>query len=219
VSEMRTEEEQIDAIKNWWKENGRSTVVGVVIAAVAVFGWKGWQDFERETAEAASVLYQTLVQQSQVQPGQVLSPERRKSASYIASQLKADYDGSSYAQYASLWLAKHAVDQGLLDQARAELEWLLTQDTEEAVGQVARLRLAQIMLVSGEAQEAFGRLGEEPVSGFEAAFYELKGDLLLALGRADKARAAYTAGASANDADARPVVAMKLDDLAAQGAN
>jgi predicted negative regulator of RcsB-dependent stress response len=219
VSEMRTEEEQIDAIKNWWKDNGRSTVIGVVIAAAAVFGWKGWQDFERETAEAASVLYQTLVQQSQVQPGQVLSPERRKSASYIANQLKADYDGSNYAQYASLWLAKHAVDQGLLDQARTELEWLLTQDTPKAIGQIARFRLAQIMLVSGQAQEALGQLGEKPESGFEAAYHELRGDLLLALGRADEARAAYMAGVSANDANARPVVAMKLDDLAAQGVN
>lgn len=219
MSEMRTEEEQIDAIKHWWKENGRSTVIGVVIAAVAVFGWRGWQDFERETAEAASVLYQTLVQQSQVQPGEALSEERRKSTAYIANQLKTDYKDSSYSQYASLWLAKHAVDQGLLDQARTELEWLLTQKTEKVIDQIARLRLAQLMLVSGQAEEALGRLGVTPEVGFEAAYYEIKGDLLLALSRINEARAAYAAGVAANGDNARPVIAMKLDDLAAQSIN
>ena len=219
MSEMRTEEEQIDAIKNWWKENGRSTVIGVVIAAAAVFGWRGWQDYERETAEAASSLYQTLVQQSQVQPGQVLSEERRKSTAYIAKQLKTDYEGSSYAQYAALWLAKHAVDKGELDQARAELEWLLTQNSEVAVTQVARLRLAQVLLASGQAEAALQRIGGAPETGFEAAYYEFKGDLLLALDRADEARAAYAAGVAANTDNARPVIAMKLDDLAVQGVN
>ncbi len=219
MSEMRTEEEQIDAIKSWWKENGRSTVIGVVVAAVAVFGWRGWQDYERETAEAASSLYQTLVQQSQVQPGQELSEERRKSTAYIARQLKTDHQGSSYAQYAALWLAKHAVDQGQLDQARTELEWLLTQKSEAAVHQVARLRLAQVLLASGQADAALERIGVAPEAGFEAVYYELKGDLLLALNRTDEARAAYTAGVAANTDNARPVLAMKLDDLAVQGVN
>lgn len=219
MSEMRTEEEQIDAIKSWWKENGRSTVIGVVIAATAVFGWRGWQDFERETAEAASTLYQSLVQQSQVQSGQLLSEERRKSTIYIANQLKTDYAGSSYAQYASLWLVKHAVEQGQLEPAKAELEWLLTQKSEAPIAQVARLRLAQIMLASGRAEEGLGRLGAKPEAGFEAAFYEMKGDLLLALDRADQARDAYASGAAANSDNARPVIAMKLDDLATQGVN
>ena len=147
MSDMRTEEEQVEAIKNWWKENGRSTVIGVVIAAVAVFGWRGWQDYERETAEAASALYQSLVQQSQLQPGESLSDERLKSTAYIANQLKTDYSGSTYSLYASLWLAKHAVDQGHLDQD------------------------------------------------------------------------AYGLGVFANADGSRPVIAMKLDDLAVQGVN
>ena len=219
MSDMRTEEEQVEAIKNWWKENGRSTVIGVVIAAVAVFGWRGWQDYERETAEAASALYQSLVQQSQLQPGESLSDERLKSTTYIANQLKTDYSGSTYSLYASLWLAKHAVDQGHLDQARTELEWLLTQKAAASVLQVARLRLAQLLLASGQAEDALARLGDKPEAGFEAAFYEMKGDLLLALGKPDQARDAYGFGVFANADGSRPVIAMKLDDLAVQGVN
>ncbi|MEH6470772.1 MAG: tetratricopeptide repeat protein [Halopseudomonas sp.] len=216
---MRTEEEQVEAIKNWWKENGRSTVIGVVLAAVAVFGWRGWQDHERQTAEAASALYQSLVQQSQVQPGQQLSEESRKSAAYIANQLKADYDGSAYAQYASLWLVKQAAEQGLLDQAKTELEGLLSQKTDTTVAQIARLRMAQLLLASGQAEEGLVRLGVTSEAGFEASYYEMKGDLLLALGRAAQAREAYASAMAATTDNTRPLIAMKFDDLAGQGAN
>ncbi len=219
MSDMRTEEEQIDAIKNWWKENGRSTVIGIVIAAVAVFGWRGWQDSQRQTSEAASALYQSLVSQAAVQPGQTLSDEQRKSVTYLANQLKTDYDGSSYARYAALWLAKLSVDRDQFDQAKAELEWLLDQKPEAVIAQVARLRLAQVLLATGSAEAALQRLESAPVAGFEAAYYELKGDVLLALGRDEAAQGAYAEGMAVNSDNARPLISMKLDDLAGVSKN
>ena len=42
MAELRTEEEQVEALKSWWKENGKSLIMGVVIAVAAVFGWRGW---------------------------------------------------------------------------------------------------------------------------------------------------------------------------------
>lgn len=219
MSDMRTEEEQIDAIKTWWKENGRSTVVGVVIAVVAVFGWRGWQDNQRNEADNASALYQSLVEQASQQPGQPISEEQRKSATYIANQLKAEYEGSSYAQYAGLWLAKLAAEQEQLDAAKSELEWVLSQQPEAAVEQVAKLRLAQVLLASDQAEDGLKQLGSSPVAGFEAGYYELKGDLLLALGRDGEARQAYSEGVSANTDNARPLIAMKLDDIAVQSNN
>lgn len=219
MSEMRTEEEQVEAIKSWWKENGRSTVIGIVIAVAAVFGWRGWQDHQVNTANNASALYQTLVGQASAQQGQVISDEQRKSASFIANQLKTDYESSSYAQYAALWLAKLAAEQGEIDQAKAELNWVLQQKPEVAVAQVVKMRLAQLMLASGEAEAALKQLGDAPASGFEAGFYELKGDLLVSLNRDEEARKAYQSGLEANSDNARPLIALKLDDLTAQSTN
>ncbi len=219
MSDMRTEEEQVEAIKTWWKENGRSTVVGIVIAAVAVFGWRGWQDHQRNTADNASALYQSLVEQASQQPGQTISDEQRKSATYIANQLKTEYEGSNYAQYGALWLAKLAAEQDQLDLAKTELEWVLSQKPEAAVAQVAKLRLAQVLLASEQAAAALTALGASPVVGFEAGYYELKGDVLLALGRSDEARQAYAEGLQANSDNARPLIAMKLDDLAGPSNN
>ena len=219
MSEMRTEEEQVEAIKSWWKENGRSTVIGIVIAVAAVFGWRGWQDHQVNTANSASALYQTLVSQASAQQGQAISDEQRKSASFIANQLKTDYEGSSYAQYAALWLAKIAAEQGQVDQAKAELEWLLQQKPEVAVAQVVKMRLAQLLLASGESEAALKQLGNTPATGFEAGFFELKGDLLVSLDRYDEARKAYQSGLDSNTDNARPLLALKLDDLTVQSAN
>ena len=216
MAELRTEEEQIEAIKNWWKENGRSTVVGVVVAALAVFGWRGWQDYQRETAETASALYQSMVQQAAVQPGQVLTEEASNSVSHIANRLKNEFDGSSYAQFAALWLAKIAAEQGQLDTAKQELEWVLSQEPKDNVAQVVKFRLAQVLLAQNNAEAGLQQLGSTPLQGFEAAYFELKGDLLLALGRQADARQAYQSGQQANVDNARPLLAMKLDDLAEQ---
>ncbi|RDE23015.1 hypothetical protein DV711_10745 [Motiliproteus coralliicola] len=217
MAELRTEEEQVEAIKNWWKENGRSTVIGVAVAVIAVFGWRGWQDHQRQTAENASVLYQSMVEKALVQPGQTLSEEDRKSAEYMANQLKSDYQSTGYAQYAALWLAKLQADQGKLDAAKAELKWLVEQKPEAPIAQVAKLRMSQLLLAEGDAQAALTQLGSAPEKGFEAAYFELKGDLLNALGRAAEARQAYQSAQAADSSNARPLIAMKSGDLAGAG--
>lgn len=38
--EHRTEEEQVAALKQWWKDNGNSLIIGVGLALAVVFGWK-----------------------------------------------------------------------------------------------------------------------------------------------------------------------------------
>ncbi len=101
MAELRTEEEQIEAIKSWWKENGRSTVFGVVAAIAIVLGWRGWQDYETNTSELASAEYQNLLATVAVPAGQELTEEKRKTAEHLAAQLKANYDNLMYSEYAS----------------------------------------------------------------------------------------------------------------------
>nr|WP_210397683.1 tetratricopeptide repeat protein [Motiliproteus sediminis] len=211
---MRTEEEQIEAIKNWWKENGRSTVLGVALAAVAVFGWRTYQDFEQQKAETASAIYQNLTGAIQLQPGEELPQERRATAEHLAGQLKSDFSASAYAQFAALWLAKSAVEAGELDRARQELEWVLAQQPEPEVQQVASQRLARVLAASEQYPQALAALGDAPRQGFEATFYEIKGDILLHQGDIDGARRAYRQGIDLAGEEPRPILTMKLDDLA-----
>ncbi|MCW8885865.1 MAG: tetratricopeptide repeat protein [Motiliproteus sp.] len=211
---MRTEEEQIDAIKSWWKENGKSTVLGIVVALAIVLGWRGWQDHQRNTSEMASAEYQNLLSTAAVQPGEQLSDEKRKTAEHLAAQIKQNYEGLAYGRYAALWLAKSAVEQGDLAKAQTELEWVKTISEDKSLAQVAQLRLARVLLAQDKADQALAELQGAPVEGFQASFYEVQGDVYLALGRDSDARTAYQKAKAAPKGDQRPILAIKLDDLA-----
>lgn len=219
MAELRTEEEQVEAIKKWWKENGRSTLLGVLIALLAVFGWRAWQQHQQDSANAASALYQSLLGAVTVPAGQSLTEEQRKTAEHLAGQLKSEFSGSLYARYAALWLAKDAVEAQKLDQARTELEWVLAQNPDPATTQITKLRLARVMLAQGQGEQALARLEGGAVDGFQASYYEVQGDIYLALKRVDEARQAYEKAVAAADQSSRPILSMKLDDLAVAEAN
>ncbi|WP_083704889.1 tetratricopeptide repeat protein [Motiliproteus sp. MSK22-1] len=216
MTELRTEEEQIEVIKNWWKENGRSTVFGVLAAIAIVLGWRGWQQSIQNAAEQASVLYQNMQAAIVVQPGQTLDEEKRKTAEHLAGQLKTDFGDLAYAQYAALWLAKSAVETGNLSLAQTELEWVLERKPMEGIARITELRLARVLLAQDKAEEALKYLNKEPAEGFQASYYEVKGDVYEAMGRTDEAREAYTKAGSSSQGGQRPILTMKLDNLAAE---
>ncbi len=120
----RTEEEQVEAIKHWWRENGKSTVLGVAIALSLVFGWRGWNNYQADRAAEASVLYENLLQADAAVQS---NGSKRETAEHLAKTLKDGFAGHSYAQYAALIQAKYAVNDGDYDAAEAELNWVLAQ--------------------------------------------------------------------------------------------
>ncbi len=219
MAELRTEEEQVEALKNWWKENGRSTVIGVVAAVAIVLGWRGWQDYQQNTAAAASALYQNLLAAAVVQQGESLTEEKRKTAEHLAGQLKTDFESLAYARYAALWLAKSAVESGNLTRAEEELNWVLSHDPDETLAGITRLRLARVQLAMGNADQALSQLKGSPAAGFQASFYEVQGDIYQAMGREEDARQAYVKAKAAPQGEQRPLLAMKLDDLAVAEGN
>ncbi len=122
MESYRTEEEQVEALRKWWDENGRSTLIAVVIALGGAFGWQAWQEHSRSQRENASDLYQAMLQAGSAP---VLSAERRAEAEAFANRLKSEYAGSTYAQFAALQMARGAVEACDLDSAEAELRWVL----------------------------------------------------------------------------------------------
>lgn len=215
MAELRTEEEQLEAIKNWWKENGKSTLFGVALAMVAVFGWRGWQENQQVAAENASITYQNMLQAA-MQPAP--TEEQQKTAAHLARTLKSDYTDSGYAIYAALWLSKRAVEQQDYAAASEELNWVLAQSPNEQQRAIAQLRLAKVYLAQEAYDQALSTVEQITADAFKANREELKGDIYLAQGRVEEARAAYQQAKAALPADqARPVLDLKLDDLVAAG--
>ena len=207
----RTEEEELAMIRDWWQRNGKPLITGSVLALVLVFGWRGWQNYQVEQAQGASMLYQQLLESVMPANGQ---PDPAQIAA-LASNLKKDYAGTTYAQYGSLFVAKVAVEAGKPDDAVNELQAVLEKPADATLEELARQRLARVQAAQGKAEEALKLLQAKVEPAFAASRDELKGDLLLQLGRIEEARVAYESAKKAlSDESTQSSLQMKLDDLA-----
>jgi len=206
-----SEDEELVQIKEWWQRSGKPLLTGGVLALVVVFGWQGWQKYQTHRAQNASALYQQLLDASLKTSGK---PDAARIAE-LYGQLQSDFGGSHYAQYGSLLVAKVAVEESKLDDAVAGLRAILDKPVDATLGEVARQRLARVLAAQGKAEEGLALLAGEVDPVFLAGREEVKGDLLVQLGRPDEARAAYEKAKAAQAEDAgQGTLQMKLDDLA-----
>ena len=208
---MQTEDEQIAQLKDWWDRNGKPLLTGGVLALAVVFGWQAWQKHQTNQAQGASALYQQLLDVSLDQSGK---PDAGKVAE-IAGKLKNEYSGTHYAQYGALFVAKVAVDADRLEDAAAELQAVVDKPADATLGELARQRLARVLAAQEQFEQALALLEGDAAVGFLASREELKGDLLVQLGRGADAHAAYSKAKDALAEDAAVGgLQMKLDDLA-----
>ncbi|MDB6142920.1 MAG: GTP-binding protein [Pseudomonas sp.] len=207
----RTEDDELAVMKDWWQRNGKPLVTGGLLALIVVFGWQAWHRYQSNQSQGASMLYQQLLETT-------LTPDGHADAarvSDIAGKLKSEFGGSAYAQYGSLFVAKVAVDTGKLDDATAELKAIVDKPVSDTLGEIARQRLARVMAAQNKTEDALKLLQGDADKAFLASREELKGDLLVQLGRTDEAHAAYQKAKSALSEEAAVGgLQMKLDDLA-----
>jgi len=181
----RTEEEQLAAFRQWWKENGRSLVIGVVLALAVFFGWTGWKKNQLQVNEAASAEYEHLLS---------LIDDQAADEGAIKAKvdlIKEQYSGTFYAGAASLLLAGQSAEKGDWPSAQVELESAINSNADETIEYTARMRLAKIHYNNDSYDEAVEQLREPIPSAYKMSFYELKGDILRAQGEIEKARKAY----------------------------
>ncbi len=199
-----TEEQQVEAIKNWWKENGTSIVIGAIIGIGGILGWNWWQDRQQEQAGQASLVYEAAVTEMS-----------RDDAAFIAQaeKLMTDHPDSTYATLSALQLAKHGVENGKPEMAEKNLRWVLAQSGQDEYKPLARLRLARLVLANGNPDEAISLLKDPADPAYKGGYAMVRGEALLAQDRPGDARAAFEE-ARANGIDGHPTLELLLDSLA-----
>nr|WP_232482752.1 tetratricopeptide repeat protein [Halomonas alkaliphila] len=209
---MRSEEEQLEVIKRWWKENGTSLIAGAVLAAAGVFGWNAWQNYQEGQAEAASVRYQQLVNMT---AGNTLADDQLANARELIDEITSDHGNTLFAELAQLLEARLAVQQGDLDAAKSALENVASNSSRRYVQSLAWLRLARIEIANNNPQAALSLLDESITDALAAQQANVRGDAYAALDQTEQARDAWQTALELAQTQNQPLygVQFKLDDL------
>jgi len=201
------EQEQLDALKAWWKENSSWILGTLIIAIVATAGWRGWNSYKNGQAIEAAALYQQVVEQ--------VATQDTKRVNDAADAVKEKFASSAYAARAALLAAQVNEEKQDVAHAKLQLQWVVDNATEAGLKVVAKLRLAALLLDEKNYAEALKQLeGGHPAS-FDGLYSDLRGDIFNAQGKKEQARSAYKL-AYEKLSEARPyrnLVQMKLDSL------
>jgi len=209
MSVYQTDEEQVEAIKKWWKDNGKSVIGGVVLGFAGIAGWQGWQSYQGSQGESASA-YFDVMQQS-------MRAGRYDKADEDGRLLIGEFGNTAYATFAALQLAKLAYQRGEKATARSHLAWVSESAPDPVLRELGRLRLGRLLLDMNEL-EALDTLLQGSFTGALAGeFAALRGDLEQARGNAEGAREAYQK-AIIRGVEDEDLLRMKLVDVGGQGA-
>ncbi|MCE0493170.1 YfgM family protein [Vibrio salinus] len=197
-----TEEQQVEAIKDWWKQNGKSVIIGAVVGLAAIGGWKYYQNYVKESQEAASHAYEKTIS--------VLSSKGAKAETDVQAFIDGHAD-SQYSVLAALQLAKIQIDANHLDEGLAQLEWAKSHTDDNALSTLINFRIARVLSEQGDYAKATSSLDLIKDESWKGRVLELKGDIALRQGDKDAAYVAYTEAQQAKDAS--QTLQFKLDDL------
>lgn len=201
------EQEQLDELKHFWKQYG-NLISWFLIAVLGAFAaWNGWQWWQRQQAVQASALYE------EVERAAVAGDLGR--VEQAAKDIRDKFGGTTYAQHAALLAASALADKGKADAARASLQWVAADGSDEGLQAVARLRLAALLVEAKSYDEALQQLAGELPQEFQALAADRRGDIYNLQGKKDQAKAEYTRAWQGLPAqsDYRGLVEVKLTAL------
>lgn len=204
--EFETEEQQVEALKKWWKENGKQVIFGAVIGFGLIIGWRYYLDYSATQKSQASALFEQVIKVD-------ASSELTADKSAIFEKIRKNYSNSTYYSSAGLVLAKSHYEAGEKIMAIEVLDEIIANKNPDVLVLIATERKARILIDINKADEALLVLSINVKAEFQSIFEELKGDAYFAKGDMDNARSAYDKALLLNNSGDNTLLQMKRDNL------
>jgi predicted negative regulator of RcsB-dependent stress response len=204
MSDYKTDDEKVEELKAWWKENGTSVIAGVALSIAGLFGWQYWKDYQANTAAEASSIY------AEVAKADAATLEK---ALPQVQTLQKDYSSTPYAASASLKIAQQYAEKGEYEPAATALHWVIDNSKEDAFKHVANIRLARVLLAMNKLDDALALTTQVYPTTYASLIEELKGDIYSAQKKTAEARAAYDKAILSSSGGSTELIKMKRDNL------
>ncbi len=205
MQDFETEEQQIEALKKWWQENGTSLIVGLGLGVAVLFGGRYYIESQQQTQANAGDLYFSVADS--------VNNKKEEAAIETTDRLITEYKTTPYASLASLLLARYEFELNHLEEAGKQLQWVVDNAEQPELQNIARLRLARLYFTSKDYDAAQKLLDVKYATAFDAAFEELKGDIYVATSQLAEARLAYDRALAAAGARGSNFLRLKRQDL------
>jgi predicted negative regulator of RcsB-dependent stress response len=202
------EQEQLASVKGWWHDNGTRVLSVIAVAAIAGSGWQSWRLWQANQAQQASAQYEVLLNAAQGGDAKGLRD--------AGGTLVESFPRTLYASMGALLAARFHVERADLKNAKAQLQWVVDRSPSDELRDLARLRLASVLLDEKSHDEALALLEAKHAAALEGQYAALKGDILAAKNKAADAKAAYRLALEKTDARSaafRNSVQLRLDAL------
>lgn len=201
------EQEQLDALKAWWKENRKWLLSALAIAIAGYAALTLWKNYQGKQAAEASTLYAEVLKQ-------VASNDPKRINDSVAV-LVDKYSSTAYAARAQLLAVQANMQAKDMESAKSQLEWVIAKAGESGLRDTARLKLSTILLDEKKYDEAIKLLNATHPDAFSGLYADLKGDVLAAQGKIEEARAAYKLAYDKMDSKSayRNLIQLKMDGL------
>ena len=210
MAEFETEEQQVEALKQWWAENGRAVMLGIGLGLALIFGFRGWQGYQESVSQDASSAYTNVLESLE-------QDDEGEKFLGLVSEIRDDHGSSPYAAMASLAEARYQVEKNQLSEAEKALRWAIDEGSFREIVPVAKLRLARVLKAQEKHEDALGVLESVSSTAFIGHIEEIRGDIHLELGEKSQAASAYQrARDSGSPTNSGAALQMKIDDLAVE---
>lgn len=203
--DYETEEQQLEAIKKWWKENSTMVVTGISIGVASIFGWQFYQTENVKHAEQASVLYEQVIINT-------ANPSKINEQLAGVNQLEAEFKDTPYAALSALILAKQQLQTGQIEKAQQQYSWVIENAKQDELKYLAKIRLSRLLLTAEQQDKALELLNESYPESFNSMVFELKGDVYSSQGSIEDAKRAYKKALSFSKGPNR-WLQLKIDDI------
>jgi len=200
------EQEQLDALKAWWNRYGNLITWLLIIVLAGYAAWSGWNYYQRRQAVQASQLYESLEK--------AVASRDNALVQRAASDMADKFGRTAYAEMGALAAAKSAFEANDFKVAQQRLQWVIDNGDDEYKA-IARIRLAGVLLDQKNYDAGLKLLAGDFPAQYAGIVEDRKGDILVAAGKRDEARAAYQSALAKMSAGnpGRRLVQLKLDAI------